>query len=226
MGIGRHETVHDLHLDDVRRAWRAQGLGAVERVDDSLQQVRKQASVAMILRQRSGLEVLLIERAARSGDPWSGQVAMPGGRRDATDEDLVTTAIRETSEEVGVVIDRSQRFGGLSPMQGHRRIATMEISAELFAAEPETEVGEVQQSEVAGSFWVRLDHLVEAANAVHYIFGDGDSSFPGILLPDGRNVLWGLTHRFIDRMLDPLGHALARPDPVSPTLRSERTPSP
>ncbi|MBA3258253.1 MAG: NUDIX domain-containing protein, partial [Gemmatimonadales bacterium] len=46
--------------------------------------------------------VLLIRRAERTGDPWSGHMALPGGRRDSEDSDLIATAIRETAEEVGL----------------------------------------------------------------------------------------------------------------------------
>ena len=41
-------------------------------------------------------EVLLIRRAEREGDPWSGQVAFPGGMVNAEDERFEDTARRET----------------------------------------------------------------------------------------------------------------------------------
>lgn len=47
-------------------------------------------------------EVLFIKRASRKGDRWSGHVALPGGGRDAEDADDLTTAIRETREEIGL----------------------------------------------------------------------------------------------------------------------------
>jgi 8-oxo-dGTP pyrophosphatase MutT (NUDIX family) len=43
----------------------------------------------------------------------SGQVAFPGGRYDTTDEDLIATALRETMEEIGVPVSRSQVVGQL-----------------------------------------------------------------------------------------------------------------
>ena len=47
------------------------------------------AAVALVLLEGpQGLEILLIKRAERGDDPWSGQIALPGGRYDAGDRDL------------------------------------------------------------------------------------------------------------------------------------------
>ena len=43
-----------------------------------------------------------IKRASRPGDRWSGYVAYPGGRQEATDESLFHTVHREVKEEVGI----------------------------------------------------------------------------------------------------------------------------
>jgi 8-oxo-dGTP pyrophosphatase MutT (NUDIX family) len=56
------------------------------------------------------LELLFIQRAASERDPFSGHVAFPGGRRDASDEDDLACAIRETSEEVGIDLTASRHF--------------------------------------------------------------------------------------------------------------------
>jgi NUDIX domain len=52
-------------------------------------------------------EILFIKRAGRAGDRWSGHVALPGGRRDRPDLDDRAAAIRETKEEVGLDLTRS-----------------------------------------------------------------------------------------------------------------------
>ena len=52
-------------------------------------QLMKRSAVAMVLQVREGeLHILMIKRAEREGDPWSGHMAFPGGRQDAVDQTL------------------------------------------------------------------------------------------------------------------------------------------
>ncbi|KAI9844514.1 MAG: Phosphate metabolism transcription protein [Thelocarpon superellum] len=71
----------------------ATDVGSVASLDDFFAQSWVQHGVS---------EVLFIRRAARPGDRWTGHVALPGGKRDAQDEDDRATAVRETWEEVGL----------------------------------------------------------------------------------------------------------------------------
>jgi 8-oxo-dGTP pyrophosphatase MutT (NUDIX family) len=58
---------------------------------------KESASVAVIFRELDGGDeaVLLIKRADRKEDPWSGQTAFPGGRVSDDDESFEVTARRE-----------------------------------------------------------------------------------------------------------------------------------
>jgi 8-oxo-dGTP pyrophosphatase MutT (NUDIX family) len=60
-------------------------------------------------------EVVFIKRAARVGDRWTSHVALPGGKRDPEDEDDQATAVRETSEEIGLDLMRDALFVGNLP---------------------------------------------------------------------------------------------------------------
>ncbi|MBK6959862.1 MAG: NUDIX domain-containing protein [Gammaproteobacteria bacterium] len=75
---------------------------------------RPQAAVAMILADgEDDLEVCFIRRAERAGDPWSGQVAFPGGRAGRDDRNAHDVAERETWEEIGLSLAADHRIGPL-----------------------------------------------------------------------------------------------------------------
>ncbi|MCS6821386.1 MAG: CoA pyrophosphatase [Microscillaceae bacterium] len=44
----------------------------------------------------------------------SGQIALPGGKKDDTDTDLTATALRETQEEMGIKVEKAQIIGSLT----------------------------------------------------------------------------------------------------------------
>jgi len=45
----------------------------------------------------------------------AGEISFPGGRKDAEDADLLTTALREAEEEIGLARSRVQLLGELPP---------------------------------------------------------------------------------------------------------------
>ena len=104
--------------------------------------------------------ILLIRRADRPGDPWSGHMALPGGRREPDDPDLLATAIRETREEVGVELDREQLLGALDDVVPRNPVLppiAVRPFVFLLPARPVL----VLNPEVAATQWVSLDDLLQ-----------------------------------------------------------------
>ena len=162
------------------------------------------ASVAIVLRDgRNGVELLLIQRAVRDDDPWSGHVAFPGGRRDPDDVNPVATAVRETREEVGIDLATGGapigRLDELRAIARHRPLDLV-ISPVVFAlAGPATIT--VAPREVESAVWVPLAFFASAAARGTYRRSlDGiDSEFPAFRYQ--HYTVWGLTHRMLESFL-------------------------
>ncbi len=159
-------------------------------------------AVAMILRGTRGrVEVLLIERAEREGDPWSGQIAFPGGRRERTDRRLLDTARRETKEEIGLSLARDARLLGWLPWRAPANRVDWIVVPYVFAVR-----GPVRPSptgEVARAFWARLDALPAGLRKTVIEFPDGDLEVPAFDV--GGKPLWGFTFRVLCDLFDLLG---------------------
>ncbi len=171
------------------------------------------AAVAAIFRSRSAgsdgtpatvTEVLLIQRASRMGDPWSGQMAFPGGRTDPTDPTPESTAIRETREEIGLELRPDHAIGTLAELDGGRATNRLVlVSAHGYWLGDETP--ELNPNhEVADTVWVPLADLVDPARHIDYYYPAADMTFPGIRLNGDDQVLWGLTLRFFGHLFQRL----------------------
>ena len=170
----------------------------------------RRAAVAVVLRADRGLpEVLLIHRADKDGDPWSGHMAFPGGRVDPDDESLEHAARRETFEEVGLPLDTAVAFGRIDDLQGRHagRPNGMVISAFVYQLREPPPAFVLQTSEVQSAFFFPLWELASRERQVRRKFHEtGSWEFPGIVVgePD-RHVVWGLTYRFIEVLYAAVG---------------------
>jgi 8-oxo-dGTP pyrophosphatase MutT (NUDIX family) len=169
----------------------------------------RQAAVAIILREESkvGPEVLLIRRADKVGDPWSGQMAFPGGHRDAGDIDLRAAAVRETHEEVGVDLRHARYLGHLHHQAAAPRGRNLRMIIAPHIFELEAPVAPSPNHEVAEVVWTPLGALASGSlhTAEQFAIGGTPSWFNGYRLPGGHFV-WGLTYRMLKTLfgvLDP-----------------------
>ena len=162
----------------------------------------RQAAVAVILcatdEHSEDIELGFILRATREGDPWSGQMAFPGGHLDPTDRDLKMAAMRETIEEIAVDLGAARYLGSLDHQQAQPRGHTLDMVIEphvfwlpaIPASTPNYEVAEV--------VWTSLPGLMsnEKHRTQQRPMAGTPTTFNGYELEQGHFV-WGLTYRIV-----------------------------
>ena len=170
---------------------------------------QREAAVALVLQPKvSGLRALFILRAKKEGDPWSGQMALPGGHRETIDTDLVETARRETHEEIGLDLNQAGRYlGSLGGIRANPRAGfDLVVTPQVFALEDKA-VPLQPNEEVAEVLWGNLDEMISGRSLTDASFPEfqREGTFPGYQV--GAQVVWGLTFRMINDFFD-----LIRPD--------------
>lgn len=157
------------------------------------------AAVALVLRpgEAGALELLMIKRADYAGDPWSGQVALPGGRREPDDASLERTAVRETWEETAIDIDRDGTILGVLDEVSPRTPTVRRVIVRPYVAAVGSGVAVVESPEVAAAFWVPLPSLRETAAWITAEVVAHGQSLTVPAFTHGGYVVWGLTERIL-----------------------------
>jgi 8-oxo-dGTP pyrophosphatase MutT (NUDIX family) len=158
------------------------------------------------------LDLILIRRAAKLGDPWSGQVSFPGGRMEPDDDNLLAAAIRETEEEVGVSLSRDMVLGELDVLPTLTPLPKLLVHPFVFTTDQQPDYD--PNGEVASVHSIGLEVLLrgEGRTTMSIPWRGQPLELPCV---DFDNVrLWGLTLRIVDDLLDRLdgaGVGLDRP---------------
>lgn len=147
--------------------------------------------MAMLLKVDDGdLQVLIVKRATRPTDPWSGHMAFPGGRRSRVDADLRETAVRETMEETSINLNDCIFLGTLNHLNS-KVVPDMCVLPFVFVCEGPRKV--TLNEELCAYYWVSLDELRKTKGEAKI----GLVDVPSYLV--AGEVLWGLTYRMLEQ---------------------------
>jgi len=157
-----------------------------------------EAAVALLLHPLDdGLEALFIKRATRAGDPWSGQIGLPGGRRNADEPTLLRTAMRETHEEIGVDLSTDAvLLGELDELRPRSPLLPpIIVRPYVFALAERPSI--LLSDEVAEVFWSPLCEVFDPERrqeiTIHFPGVNMKRSAIGI----GEHVIWGMTEHIL-----------------------------
>lgn len=167
-----------------------------------IEEMAADAAVAILHAQGAEESVLLIRRAERDGDPWSGQWSFPGGRSDSQDADALDTALRELAEECGIRLGREYLAKALPPATARRRTGRyLHVAPFIFRVEAELPTV-LEPREAVEALWLPLRMLLDPMrHRLRPVPGlPYQMHFPAIEL----NVapLWGFTYRLISEWLE------------------------
>ncbi len=156
-------------------------------------------AVVLFLRDPDDPDLLLIKRARHDGDPWSGQIALPGGRRDVGDRSLFATACRETLEETGVRLTRQALVGELDDL--HPRTPVLPpivVRPFVFGLRERPQVQ--TNPEVTAYMWVSLSSLKGGARISRVAVRGVELDVPSYVVE--REIVWGMTERILRPIIE------------------------
>jgi 8-oxo-dGTP diphosphatase len=162
--------------------------------------------------------VLLMRRAEREGDSWSGQWSLPGGRRDRRDSDLLETALRELEEECGIRLPRERMEQALPERLARRRAPPYLMVAPFVFRVQEQLSTTLDEREAVEALWAPLAMLRDRRrHALGPVPGRPPRLlFPGIALKGAP--LWGFTYRLLEDWLGAGAPASAGPQAAQEVL--------
>ena len=167
----------------------------------------KRAAVAISLRLGvSGPEMLMIQRAVREGDPWSGHMGFPGGRKDASDATDVACAKRETREEIGFDLDTyGELICQLSDVNTGWRADRPEMLVAPFIFKVDSTPDFELNHEVDDTLWVPLSFLLDDANRSRHQWDWRGEVLESDAFTYDNRLIWGLSLMMIDEPLEIIG---------------------
>ena len=168
-------------------------LGPVAQTEDA------DTAVALLLRpMNDDFDILVVKRVNSPHDPWSGQMALPGGKRESKDVDLRKTVIRETLEETGINLEIRCRFLGTLKTQHSNHKPEMNILPFVILLKHDPTI-RLNEKELEKFAWIPLKELGKHRGTTRFSFGDS----PAYVIDD--YVIWGLTYRIIEELLRIIG---------------------
>jgi 8-oxo-dGTP pyrophosphatase MutT (NUDIX family) len=171
-------------------------------VDDG--EADQRAAVMLVLRQAGDVDALFVQRAEAERDPWSGHMALPGGRADPEDPDLVHTARRELREETGLEIPPHHVLGRLDDVHpSSRELPSIAVSP--FVSWLDAEARIQPNFEIQDHVWIPLAVLSDPRHRseLRVQVRGAERTFPSIEYRD--YTIWGLTLRIIHGFLAVIG---------------------
>ncbi|MCC6008835.1 MAG: CoA pyrophosphatase [Rhodobacteraceae bacterium] len=142
---------------------------------------------------RDGAVEMVLTRRAAGLRTHAGQIALPGGRQEPTDADIIATALREAEEEVGLDPAHVEVLGHLPPHETVTGFIVTPVVGRItapFSPRPDPH-------EVAEVFTAPWAHLSDPSRFRVETLVAGGMRRRYFAVPFGPYYIWGATARIL-----------------------------
>ena len=155
------------------------------------------AAVLLLLYAKAGEYRILLNKRSDSVDEHKGEIALPGGRRDKGDPDLLGTALRETHEEMGVRPSDVEVLGSLGDLATISNYAVSTFVGTIPAPYPFT-----PNEEVAEVIEAPVNHLLDPRGWRDDARIEGDRVHRRAAFGYEGHLIYGATGMILGRFFD------------------------
>lgn len=167
---------------------------------NSVKNYRHAAVLCLLYPKVEDLHMVFIKRTSHEKDKHSAQIAFPGGKMEKSDQDHRETALREANEELGIIQNKVEIIGDLTPLK--IPVSRFEVFPVLAFAQEQPDFI-LQESEVEGIIEVSIQELTNPINRkVSTIQLSNGMSLPEVpIFEFGKTVIWGATSMMLNEVI-------------------------
>lgn len=164
------------------------------------------AGVLILLYPKDGELLTLLNKRTDLVEHHKGEISFPGGARDPEDTTILDTALRETSEEMGVKAEDVEILGQLD------QVATLThfVITPFVGAIPSPYLFKVSEMEIAEVLEVPLSSLLDRANWREEVRLGPDGLNRNYAYAYGKHLIYGATARILSQFLELVAPAFSR----------------
>lgn len=163
-------------------------------LDYPLRAAGKPAAVLMPMLERQGQLSMLFTLRSRHLKHHAGQVSFPGGKQEPSDNNLLSTALRETHEEIGI---HPQCIEVIGSLPRYRTVSRFEVVPYVGFVRMPLEMA-LDTNEVESVFEVPLSFLLDKNNHfIHWVKRKNAAQHPIYFIKWHEQVIWGATAAFV-----------------------------
>lgn len=172
------------------------GRGETPIKEPDLKRVKRAAVLMPIMNNDDSPELILMQRAEYPG-VHSGQISLPGGKREKSDQSFEETALRETEEEIGVPASEIELIGGLSPL--YIPPSNFLVNPFIGTLQKKTSF-KIDNTEVQRIIKVDLNVLFHPSSSVYHFVQSGNNRLkvPAFRVDD--HIIWGATAMMLSEL--------------------------